>query len=150
VKPELYDHILTKSIEAQISQLGDPRLATLAPIDAEESHAVLAQYLERLIASSLALYRGTDAADKQQQLVERIIETLSEALSDHESIELSIATPLQRLLEKTGDCPRVFSSRSAARRRPSTSGNLNRPLSPKQAPFCVSWPSEPTKRLDRD
>ncbi len=98
MKPGLYDHILTKSIEAQISQLGDPRLATLAPIDPEESHAVLAQYLERLIASSLALYRGTDAADKQQQLVERIIETLSEALSDQGSIELSIATPLQRLL----------------------------------------------------
>jgi len=98
VKPGLYDHILTKSIEVQITQLGDPRLATLAPIDPEESHAVLAQYLERLIASSLALYRGSDAADKQQQLVERIIQTLSEVLSDHESIELSIATPLQRLL----------------------------------------------------
>ena len=98
MKPGLYDHILTKSIEAQISQLGDPRLAKLAPIDAEESHTVLAQYLERLIASSLALYRGSDAADKQQQLVERLIDTLSQALSEHGSIELSIATPLQRLL----------------------------------------------------
>ena len=98
MKPGLYDHILTKSIEAQIAQLGDPRLAKLAPIDAEESHAVLAQYLERLIASSLALYRGSDAADKQQQLVERLIDTLSQALSEHGSIELSIATPLQRLL----------------------------------------------------
>ena len=98
MKPGLYDHILTKSIEARIAQLGDPRLATLAPIDAEEAHAVLAQYLERLIASSLALYRGSDAADKQQQLVERIIEAISKALTDQESTELSIATPLQRLL----------------------------------------------------
>lgn len=98
MKPGLYDHILTKSIEARIAQLGDPRLATLAPIDAEESHAVLAQYLERLIASSLALYRGSDAADKQHQLVDRIIETISKALTDQESTELSIATPLQRLL----------------------------------------------------
>jgi superfamily II DNA or RNA helicase len=98
VKPGLYDHILTKAIEAKIAQLGDPRLATIIPVDPEESHMVLAQYLERLIASSLALYRGSDSADRQQQLVERIIDTISVALSEEKSIELSIATPLQRLL----------------------------------------------------
>ena len=36
-------------------------------------------------------------------------------------------------------------SRSAARRRPSTSGNVNSLLSPNPASFCVCWPSEPTK-----
>ena len=98
MKPGLYDHLLTKAIEAEIARLGDPRLVALAPVDAEESHSVLAQYLERLIASSLALHRGSDAAEKQQQLVERIIATLSETLNEHESNSVSIATPLQRLL----------------------------------------------------
>lgn len=98
MKPGLYDHVLTKAIEAKIAQLGDPRLATLIQVDPEESHTVLSQYLERLIASSLALYRGSDSADKQQQLVERIIETISNAVSEEKSIELSVATPLQRLL----------------------------------------------------
>ncbi len=98
MKPGLYDHLLTKAIEAEIARLGDPRLVALAPVDAEESHSVLAQYLERLIASSLALHRGSDAAEKQQQLVERIVATLSETLNEYETNGVSIATPLQRLL----------------------------------------------------
>lgn len=85
MKPGLYDHLLTKAIEAEIARLGDPRLVALAPLDSEDSHSVLAQYLERLIASSLALHRGSDAAEKQRHLVERIVGTLTEVLSDQES-----------------------------------------------------------------
>jgi hypothetical protein len=40
---------------------------------------------------------------------------------------------------------RSSASRSAARRRPSPSGNVHSLLRPKQAPFWVCWPSEPTK-----
>lgn len=94
----LYDHLLTKAIEAEIAKLGDPRLIAIAPVDAEESHSVLAQYLERLIASTLALHRGSDAAEKQRQLVERIVGTLSEVLSVQDSDGFSIATPFRRLL----------------------------------------------------
>nr|WP_286177439.1 DEAD/DEAH box helicase [Rhodopirellula sp. JC639] len=78
--------------------MGDPRLATLAPVDAEESHSVLAQFLERLIASSLAAFRGADAADKQRQLTNRVLSTLADALHDGDTDALSIASPLQRLL----------------------------------------------------
>ena len=107
MEPGLYDHILTKAIEAKIAQLGDPRLVAFGPVDSEESHSVLAQYLERLIASSLALHRGSDAAEKQRQLVERIVGTLTEVLNDQNSDGLSIATPLQRLLaiHRTADAP---------------------------------------------
>jgi hypothetical protein len=98
MEPGLYDHLLTRAIEAEIAQLGDPRLVAIAPVDSEESHSALAQYLERLIASSLALHRGSDAAEKQRQLVERIVGTLTEVLSEQDSAGLSIATPLQRLL----------------------------------------------------
>lgn len=98
MQPGLYDHLLTKAIEAGIARLGDPRLASLALVDAEESHSVLAQYLERLIASTLALHRGSDAAEKQRLLVERIVGTLSDVLSEQDSTGFSIATPLQRLL----------------------------------------------------
>lgn len=98
MEPGLYELILTKSLEAKIAQLGDPRLAEISPVDSEESHLVLAQYLERLIASSLALHRGVDAADRQRQLVARIVEMLTEVLNDQGSDAYSIATPLQRLL----------------------------------------------------
>ena len=98
MEPGLYDHLLTKAIECEIAQLGDPRLATLAPVDEEESHSVLAQFLERLIASSLAAYRGSDAAENQRQLTEKIICTLAEALPDGDAEVLSIASPLRRLL----------------------------------------------------
>lgn len=98
MEPGRYDHLLTKAIEAEVARLGDPRLVALAPVDSEESHSVLAQYLERLIASSLALHRGSDAAEKQRQLVERIVGTLTEVLNDQKADGFSIATPLQRLL----------------------------------------------------
>src|SRR5690606_33673807 len=48
--------------------------------------------------SSLARHRGSDAAEKQKLLVERIVETLKEVLSGQESNGYNIATPLQRLL----------------------------------------------------
>lgn len=98
MEPGLYDHLLTKAIKAQIAQLGDPRLAFVSPIDAEEAHSVLAQYLERLIASSLALYRGSEAAEKQRQLVDRIVGVLVEVQDSQDSLHYSIASPLQRLL----------------------------------------------------
>jgi hypothetical protein len=40
---------------------------------------------------------------------------------------------------------RSSASRSAARRPPATSGNVHSLLRPKQAPFWVCWPSQPTK-----
>jgi len=98
MQPGLYDHVLTKEIEAEIARLADPRLVTLAPVDAEESHAILAQYLERVIASSLALYRGADAADRQLHLVQKITDALAVQLLEEDADRLSLATPLQRLL----------------------------------------------------
>jgi hypothetical protein len=59
MEPTLHDHLLTKAIEAEIARLGDPRLVALAPpVDSEESHSILAQYLERLIATRLAFHRS--------------------------------------------------------------------------------------------
>ncbi|TWT80453.1 type I restriction enzyme EcoKI subunit R [Planctomycetes bacterium CA13] len=94
----LYDHLLTKTIEDEIARLGDPRLAAFAPVDSEEAHSALAQFLERMIAGSLAAFRGDDAAEKQRQLTDRILSTLAEALHDGEGEVLSIASPLRRLL----------------------------------------------------
>lgn len=121
MEPGLYDHLLTKSLEAKIAQLGDPRLATIAPVDSEESHSVLAQFLERLIASSLALHRGPDAAEAQRNLVEQIVGMLARVLSDQDAESYSIATPLKRLLAihrsirgvKTDDRPDSPLSRSS-------------------------------------
>jgi superfamily II DNA or RNA helicase len=98
VEPGLYDHLLTKAFESEIAKLGDPRLAILAPVDSDESHLVIAQYLERLIASSLAHYRGSDASTMQRDLVDRILATIVGSISDPQDTDFSIASPLQRLL----------------------------------------------------
>ena len=98
MQPGLYDHLLTKDIESQVARLNDPRLAELAPVDSEESHTIFAQYLERVIAATLALHRGADAAEKQAQLARQIISILSETQLENPSDGFSIATPLKRLL----------------------------------------------------
>lgn len=98
MEPGLYDHLLTKAIETKISHLGDSNIAELTPVDAEEAHSVLAQYLEHRIAEGLAHYRGADAAEKQQQLVDQIEATLATALGNEESSAFGVVTPLRRLL----------------------------------------------------
>ena len=94
----LYDHLLTAALGKEIASLGDPRLVELAAVDSEESHSVVAQYLERLIVSGLSLFRGTDASKQQNELAERILKVLADALPNTESDTLKIVNPLQRLL----------------------------------------------------
>ncbi len=97
MKPGLYDHLLTSAIEEEIARLAirvwlhSRRWTRRVTFDS-------GSVLGRLIASSLALHRGSDAAEKQRLLVERIVETLTEVLSVQKSDGFSIATPLQRLL----------------------------------------------------
>lgn len=98
MEPGLYEQLLTAAIEQEIAKLGDPRLAELASVDSEESHAIIAQYLERLIASGLALFRGADAAKRQRELAERVLSVLTDSLPNSEAQTFSIANPLQRLL----------------------------------------------------
>ena len=96
--PGLYEQLLTHALQAEIAKLGDPRLAQIAPIDADESHSIVAQYLERLIASSLAQYRGADAAEKQRALVDRILSAIAASFTDTDAETLSIVHPMQRLM----------------------------------------------------
>lgn len=94
----LYDQLLTHALEQQLARLGDPRMAKLAPVDADEAHSILTQFLERLIASRLAAFRGADAADKQRRLAKKILSALADTLDDEDPDVLNIAEPLRRLL----------------------------------------------------
>jgi HKD family nuclease len=96
--PGLYEQLLTIATQQDLERLADPRLYTLAPLDPEEAHGVIAQFLERVLAGSLALFRGADAVDRQKRLVDRILQTLTAEIGTDQHATLSIATPLQRLL----------------------------------------------------
>jgi len=98
----LYEHLVSIALEAGIDRLEDPRLATLEAVDAEDSHAAVAQYLERMLASSLSVLRGSDAAERQRRLVDRLIAVLIEELGDNWSARFSLANPLRRLLAVHG------------------------------------------------
>lgn len=97
-KPGLYEQLLTLALQGELEALTDPRLYSVAPVDAEDSHTVIAQFLEHLLANGLATFRGGDAAERQQRLVERVVATLAEELGPDWTQRLSIATPLRRLL----------------------------------------------------
>ena len=98
MNPGLYEQLLTRELQQNLDRLADPRLYSLDPVDAEESHAVIAQFLEHLLVSSLSTYRGVDAATNQKRLVDRIISTLTDELGQDWSEQLSLATPLRRLI----------------------------------------------------
>jgi superfamily II DNA or RNA helicase/HKD family nuclease len=94
----LYDQLLSEGLQSELSQLADPRLYSLANVDPEDAHNVLAQFLEHGLAKCLAMYRGADAAERQQRLVARIIAAIAADLGPEQAGELSIASPLKRLL----------------------------------------------------
>ena len=98
MRPGLYEQLLTVALQNNLEGLVDPRLSAVAPVSADEAHAVLAQFLEHLLFSGLATYRGAEASEKQQRLVERVLATLAEELGADWLHQLSIATPLRRLL----------------------------------------------------
>jgi superfamily II DNA or RNA helicase/HKD family nuclease len=103
VRAGLYEALLTLAIQQDLDQLGDPRLYSLAPIDREEAHSALAQFLEHAVASSLASFRGAETAERQKRLVDRIVGALTDELGRNGTENLSISTPLQRLLAVHAD-----------------------------------------------
>jgi HKD family nuclease len=96
--PGLYEHLLTLAIQGQLTSLADPRLAAIEVVDPEDSHSAVAQYVEQLIAKSLRGMRGEEAANRQRNLVERLLRVLSDELGPEWSGRLSLASPLSRLL----------------------------------------------------
>ena len=80
----LYEALLTLATQQNLDQLSDPRLYSLAPVDCEDAHSALAQFLEHALASSLASFRGAETAERQKRLVDRIIGALIDELgTDH-------------------------------------------------------------------
>ncbi|MEZ6113697.1 MAG: DUF3427 domain-containing protein [Pirellulaceae bacterium] len=78
--------------------MADSRLYSLAPVDSEDAHTIVAQFLEHILANGLATLRGAEAAERQQRLIARILAALSEELGQEWTHRSSIATPLRRLL----------------------------------------------------
>lgn len=98
IKSGIYDALLSESLQGNLNEHIDPRLIELAEVDAEDAHSAIAQYLERLLVSSLSTLRGRDAADRQRKLVDRLIVTLTDELGDDWSQHFNLANPLRRLL----------------------------------------------------
>lgn len=76
----------------------DQRLAEIGAVDPGDVHAAAAQYLETLLASALARYRGEEANERQRKLVNRVIATLTEEMGPDWGEAVSLADPLRRLL----------------------------------------------------
>lgn len=98
MQPGLYERLVTLALAQDLESLADPRLFATAPIDPEDSHAAIAQFLEHVLASCLATFRGEEATERQRRLADRILELLLAELGDEWEQRLTIATPLRRLL----------------------------------------------------
>ncbi len=78
------------------------------------------------------MHRGADAAEKQRQLVQRIVETLTEVLSDPASDGLNIAT------RRYSDCWRSIDLLAVHRKTGPIARLLDRRCSPVRV-GCESW-----------
>ena len=95
--PGLYDRLVAEADQQQLEMFGDPRLYSLLKVDDEEIHTSVAQYVEHLLVSSLAMFRGKDASDRQRRLVDRIVTLLIEELGADCESDFRLVDPLQRL-----------------------------------------------------
>jgi len=98
MKVGLYEQLLTLGLEDALSRLSDPRLYSVAPVDPDDAHSAIAQYIEHLLASNLSAFRGTEGAELQMQLANRIVQTLINELGDSSAEVIKLAAPLRRLL----------------------------------------------------
>ena len=98
MRPGLYEQLLTDALQQDLDRLVDPRLYSLAPVDPEDAHRQLAQFLEHVLANCLASFRGGEAAERQKRLVDRLIGTLAEEFGADWTQRFNISAPLQRLL----------------------------------------------------
>ena len=48
----LYEQLLTLALQQDLEGLADPRLYTVAPVDAEDAHAAISQFLEHILAGT--------------------------------------------------------------------------------------------------
>jgi len=98
MRPGLYEQLLTLALQRDLEQLGDPRLYSVAPVDAEEGHTVVAQFLEHVLVDGLQSFRGTEKAEQLRRVVDRLVGMLAEELGADWAERLRITTPLRRLL----------------------------------------------------
>ena len=96
--PGLYEHLVSQAMASRLESLGDPRLWQVDDVDVSDAHSVVAQYLERILSASLLSFRGEEAADRYRRLFDRLVHTLADELGTEWTSDLSIATPLRRLL----------------------------------------------------
>ena len=96
--PGLYEHLLSRSLEKQLQDLPGQTTTIIQDVDSEDGPPAVAQYLERLIASSLSMVRGSDRAALQSRLVQLVLNELSTELGATRSEGLRLHDPLQRLL----------------------------------------------------
>ncbi|MCY2946449.1 MAG: DUF3427 domain-containing protein [Planctomycetota bacterium] len=94
----LYENLITIPVQRELEKLADPRLYSLAPIDPEDGHSTLSQFLEHALVQCLSSFRSGEAAERQKRLVDRIIGALAEELGNDWTDHLNISTPLRRLL----------------------------------------------------
>lgn len=135
MKPGIYEQLLTIALQQDLEHLADPRLFMLAPVDPEESHTAITQFLEHLLARGLSLFRGADAATLRQRMVDRILGTLTEELGADWADRLNLSTPLRRLLA-VHSMPRDTSIRSSTPGWVSTWTPL-RDLAPAASPLAT-------------
>ena len=107
VKDGLYDLVLTNGM---IEKIGRSNYKA-EDIDPEESHTLIAQFLEKLIASSLSKFRGVEASEMQRKLFDQIVQVLVDQAGSDESIRMCIANPLKRLLVIHSDSEELISER---------------------------------------
>ncbi|MBZ0264052.1 DUF3427 domain-containing protein [bacterium] len=97
-KSGLFEKLLSVAEKEELAEFSDSIYSLSSEIDPEDRHAILAQYLGKIIDSSLEKYRGKDAPERQQRLVRRISAILAEELNDSELNNINLTEPLQRLL----------------------------------------------------
>ena len=127
IQPGLYEQLITQALKQELDKLDKELKSITDRVDPEESHGVLARYMEHYLAGILARVKGRDKLVKQIALCNELILSACNAIekdqAGHELIDLAGRRLLQVFDPALANSPRPETPLSVGALLTATSGD---------------------------
>ena len=127
IQPGLYEQLITQALKQELDKLDRGLKSITTRVDSEESHGILARYMERYLSCVLARVKGRDKLVKQiavcNELISSVCNSIEKDQDGHGHIDLEGRRLLQVLDPALANSPRPETPLSVGALLTATSGD---------------------------
>ena len=80
IQPGLYEQLITQALKQELDKLDNGLKSITTRVDTEESHGILARYMELYLAGTLARVKGRDKLAKQITVCNELISSACKSI----------------------------------------------------------------------